>query len=131
MIGLDTNVLVRYLAQDDPRQSAQAMRLIESCSTLRPGFIGMVALVEMVWVLESCYDADHATIADTLDRLLRTRTLVLENAAAVAAALRLFSAGHKDFADCLIASTAKAASCEQIYSFDQTAIRRAGMVPLP
>lgn len=131
MIGLDTNVLVRYLAQDDARQSAQATQLIESLSPQRPGFIGMVELVELVWVLESCYDTSHAEIASTLGNLLRTRALVLENAEAVNAALHLFAAGHRDFADCLITCAAKTAGCEHVYNFDKTAIRKAGMSALP
>ncbi|MDO5103376.1 MAG: type II toxin-antitoxin system VapC family toxin [Lautropia sp.] len=131
MIGLDTNVLVRYLAQDDEVQSAQATRLIESLSVQRPGFISQVSLVELVWVLESCYDTAHAVIAETLDRVLRTRVLLVENPETVVAALRLFSAGHQDFADCLISCTAKKAGCQQVYSFDKKAIRRAGMVAVP
>lgn len=131
MIGLDTNVLVRYLAQDDARQSAQATRLIESLTPQNPGFVGMVTLVELVWVLESCYDAGHATVVNTLDRLLRTRALVLENAETVAAALRLFAAGHKDFADCMVVCSARTVGCEQVYSFDKAAIRKAGMAALP
>lgn len=131
MIGLDTNVLVRYLAQDDARQSAQATRLMESLTPQRLGFISTVSLVELVWVLESCYDADHATLTATLDRLLRTRSLALENPQAVASALRLYAAGHQDFADCLISCVAKAAGCDQVYSFDKLAIRRAGMSGLP
>lgn len=131
MIGLDTNVLVRYLAQDDDVQSAQATRLVESLSVKQPGFISQVSLVELVWVLESCYDAGHAEIAETLDGLLRTRVLVVENPETVAAALRLFSAGHRDFADCLISCTARKAGCQQVYSFDKKAIQRAGMVAVP
>lgn len=131
MIGLDTNVLMRYLAQDDARQSAQATRLIESLSPQQPGFVGMVSLVELAWVLESCYEASHATITATLDRLLRTKSLVLENPETVARALRLFGAGHKDFADCLIACSATAAGCGLVYSFDKAAIRQAGMAALP
>ena len=131
MIGLDTNVLMRYLAQDDARQSAQATRLIESLSLQQPGFVGMVILVELAWVLESCYEASHATITATLDRLLRTKSLALENPETVARALRLFGAGHKDFADCLIACSATAAGCGLVYSFDKTAIRQAGMAALP
>ena len=131
MIGLDTKVLMRYLAQDDARQSAQATRLIESLSPQQPGFVGMVILVELAWVLESCYEASHATITATLDRLLRTKSLVLENPETVARALRLFGAGHKDFADCLIACSATAAGCSLIYSFDKAAIKQADMTALP
>lgn len=131
MIGLDTNVLMRYLAQDDAKQSAQATRLIESLSPQHPGFVGMVNLVELVWVLESCYAAAHTTIAATLERLLRTKSLVLESPEIVARALRLFAAGHKDFADCLIACSATAAGCGVVYSFDKAAIRQAGMTAAP
>lgn len=91
----------------------------------------MVNLVELVWVLGSCYDASHATITATLDGLLRTRSLVLESSETVARALRLFGAGHKDFADCLIACSATAAGCSLVFSFDKAAIRQAGMAALP
>ena len=56
MIGLDTNVLVRYIMQDEPGQSAKATRLIESLEVDRPGFISLVSIVELYWVLTSCYD---------------------------------------------------------------------------
>ena len=78
------NVLVRYLAQDDRRQSAAATRLIEALTVEDPGFIAHATLVELAWVLESCYDATRATGRDTLRDLLRTRTLRLQDAEAVA-----------------------------------------------
>lgn len=131
MVGLDTNVLVRYLAQDDPKQSPQASRLIESLTPQAPGYVTMVALVELVWVLESCYDTPHGTIALTIERLLRTKSLVLEQAETVWQALRVFIAGHKDFADCLIARTAHAAGCAKVYTFDRAAIQKSGMHPVP
>ena len=52
MIGLDTNVLVRYIAQDDPKQSPKATRLIESFTVDAPGYVSVVAVVELVWVFE-------------------------------------------------------------------------------
>ena len=65
VIGLDTNVLVRYLVQDDPSQSARAMHLIEKRLTQsNPGFISIVAMVETVWVLERAYDFSRQQIAD-------------------------------------------------------------------
>lgn len=55
MIGLDTNVLVRYIMQDDTKQSAKATQLIESLTSDEPGFIAMVSVVELYWVLTSSY----------------------------------------------------------------------------
>src|SRR5690348_17516308 len=62
MIGLDTNVLVRCVMQDDPRQSQKASRLIESLTSEAPGFVPLVALIELVWVLTSCYDLTREQI---------------------------------------------------------------------
>ena len=103
MIGLDTNVLVRYIAQDDPKQTAMAVQLIENeCSEARPGFVTAVALAELVWVLEECYRSAKAEIIAVLQRILRTRQLVVEEAEIVWKAMRLFEASRSDFADCLI-----------------------------
>ena len=72
MIGLDTNVLVRYLTQDDKAQAAAATRFIEKTLTPEtPGFISLVALVEVVWVLETCYHCTRQDIAAIIERLLR------------------------------------------------------------
>ena len=74
MIALDTNVLVRYLAQDDARQSAAASRLIEqTLNAANRGFISLVALLETVWVMESRYDADPSNVAAILADLLDAR----------------------------------------------------------
>ena len=71
MIGLDTNVLVRYLAQDDPEQSARATALIEQGLTVaEPGCIGIIAMVETVWVLDRAYRMGEAEIAAVVERLL-------------------------------------------------------------
>ena len=127
MIGLDTNVLVRYIMQDDPRQSAKATRLIESLEADRPGFIGMVSIVELYWVLTSCYDLTNDQVRQALDLLLRTRQIVVDRADQVLRALKLFEAGKADFADCLIERAAAAAGCEKTMTFDVSAARHAGM----
>ena len=72
MIALDTNVLVRYMMQDDPKQSPRATRLIEALSGEEPGFVPLVALVELVWVLSGSYGLDRAQVSDALDGLLRS-----------------------------------------------------------
>jgi predicted nucleic-acid-binding protein len=127
MIGLDTNVLVRYLAQDDARQSPKATRLIESLSPEKPGFLSVVTLVELGWVLEACYDSGRDTIASTLEQLLQTRELVVERAETVWQAVRLFRSTRADFADCMIERTCAEAGCDATVTFDRAAARACGM----
>ena len=127
MIGLDTNVLVRYVMQDDPKQAEKASRLIESLPPESPGFVPVVALVEWVCVLSCCYDLTRKQIAQALEALLRTKEIVLDRAEQVARAGRTFHAGTADFADCLIERTAAAAGCEKTMTFDTGAAKRAGM----
>ena len=131
MIGIDTNVLVRYIAQDDAAQSAQATQLIEqACSAQAPGFIGVVVLVELVWVSESCYGATRAEVVEILRRILSIRQLVVQEAELVWKALRLFESGKADFSDCVIERTANATGCTKTMTFDQKAAATGGMTLL-
>ncbi|WDU60705.1 type II toxin-antitoxin system VapC family toxin [Pseudomonas poae] len=127
MIGLDTNVLVRYVTQDDPVQSPKANELIESLSTFSPGFVSLVSVVELVWVLQSCYQSAKSEVVTVLETLLRTRELTIEHAEVIWQALRRFSANKADFADCLIERCAHAAGCEYTATFDLNAVKSAGM----
>jgi predicted nucleic-acid-binding protein len=127
MIGLDTNVLVRYVMQDDPKQSQKASRLIESLTPEAPGFVPLVSLVELVWVLTSCYDLTRDQVGQALEGLLRAKEIVLDRAEQVSQALRTFGASSADFADCLIERTAAAAGCEKTMTFDAGAAKAAGM----
>ena len=130
MIGLDTNVLVRYIMQDEPAQSAKATALIESLDAAAPGFIPLVCVVELYWVLTSCYDLSDAQVASALDVLVRTRQFVVEGVDVVVRALRVFQAGKADWPDCLIERSAAHAGCSQTVTFDKGAARHAGMVLL-
>jgi len=122
VIGIDTNVLARYIAQDDPLQSPLATKLIEEvCNSVTPGYIGLVVLVELVWVCESCYGATRAELADITRRLLSSRQLLVQEAETVWKALRLFEAGKADFSDCLIERTGNAAGCSTMMTFDRAA----------
>jgi predicted nucleic-acid-binding protein len=124
MIGVDTNVLVRYIAQDDAAQSARASKFIErECSAARPGFIGLITLVELVWVSESCYGAGKAQVIELLRRLLGTKQLVIEDAETVWKALRLFELGSADFSDYLVERIAHAQGCTATVTFDKTAAK--------
>ena len=127
MIGLDTNILVRYIAQDDAIQTPKATALIEGLSDTEPGFISLVAIVELVWVMQGCYAATKAETVAVLDRLLRVRTLCVENADVVMNALRGYSQSNADFADCLIERSAHRANCARTMTFDGKAAKTAGM----
>ena len=127
MIGLDTNVLVRYVAQDDKRQSPKASRLIESLTADSPGYVSLVSVVELVWVLSGCYALSKDEICEVLETLLRTKEILVQNAAIVWKAVRLFKAGKADFADCLIELSAQAAGCGYTATFDCDAAKHCGM----
>ena len=127
MIGLDTNVLVRYIAQDDIAQARQATALIESLTDEAPGFVSMVAVVELVWVIQGCYDAGKDETVAILDTLLRLRTLRLENTEVVARAVRSYAASKADFADALIECSGRHAQCSHTATFDGKAAGTAGM----
>lgn len=127
MIGIDSNVLVRYLAQDDPRQSARATRLLEHELTERePGYLSLVVLVETCWVLRRLYAASpdeiRATVRDP-------RQLTVENRNVVARALARLDATACDIADALIVELSIAADCRRVVSFDRDATKL-GMVLL-
>lgn len=127
MVGLDTNVLVRYIMQDDPKQAAKATKLIEGLTVQSPGFVSLVSVVELVWVLTSAYGLERSQIVQTLDVILRSKQLIVGQAEHVVRALRAYGLGKADFADCLIERTAAAAGCAQTMTFDVAASKTAGM----
>jgi len=127
MIGLDTNVLVRYLAQDDPAQSRKATRLIESLTVDAPGYVSVVSVVELVWVLTGCYASTKDELCGVLETLLRSKGIVVAHTDTVWKALRLFKEGKADFADCLIERSASEAGCSHTATFDRDAANYCGM----
>ena len=127
MTGLDTNVLVRYLAQDDARQSATAGRLMESFSAQAPGFVSLVTLTETVWVLEDVYGRTRADVATVIEALLESEGLVIQMATLVWQVLRQVASSRADFADHLIETLGSAAGCTSTVTFDKIAGRDAGM----
>jgi predicted nucleic-acid-binding protein len=131
VIGLDTNVLVRYVMQDDARQAARATRLVESLSPEEPGFVPAVALVELVWVLAGSYGLARAQVATVLEMLLRSKELVLDRADLVSQALARYAAGSADFADALIERIATQAGCTATMTFDSAAAKTAAMTLVP
>jgi predicted nucleic-acid-binding protein len=125
--GLDTNVLVRYIVQDDAPQSAQATELVEALTAENPGFVSVVALIELVWVLERCYAASKEEISSIIHTLLRTKELVLENASLIQQALGVFSKTNVEFSDCLIQQSGQHAGCVHTATFDYKASKIHGM----
>lgn len=127
MIGLDTNVLVRYIMQDDAEQSPQAAALVESLTVEAPGFVTLVAVIELTWVLTSCYGLDRSQVASALEGLIRSKEIVVERADIVWQAVRIFRDSTADFADCLIERAAVAAGCKHTMTFDRGAAKSCGM----
>ena len=134
MIGLDTNVLARYLAQDDARQSAAATRLIEKeLSIASPGFVSLVVIAELCWVLHRLYSATMDELVTMLEDLLHTPQFQIERREVVQAAIPRFrESSSRKFGvmDALIAQIAASAGCTHTMSFDKAAVRSAGMTLL-
>jgi predicted nucleic-acid-binding protein len=123
MIGLDTNVVIRYLAQDDARQAAAATHLIEELTPDSPRFLASVVLAEIVWVMEELYGSSREQVSAIVERLLQTRSLVVQDAEVAWRALSRYRKASADFADYLIERTGVAFGCEAIYTFDKKAAR--------
>src|SRR5438105_1172407 len=103
MIGLDTNVLVRYLTLDDPVQAAPATAMIEHrLSEDEPGFISVAAMAETVWVLERFYRFSNMRIVAAIERVLGAETLVVEDEREVFTAMTVLKEGRGSFGDALI-----------------------------
>ncbi|MCD9122919.1 type II toxin-antitoxin system VapC family toxin [Cupriavidus sp. UGS-1] len=126
MIGIDTNVLVRYFAQDDPLQSPVASALLEGLSPERRGYVPIVALVELVWVMTRRFEVKRNGIAAIVQGILESRELVVESPETVRKALQSYATSTADFADCLIERTCHAAACEWVATFDAAAARTPG-----
>jgi predicted nucleic-acid-binding protein len=123
VIGVDTNVLVRYVVQDDPRQAATASHFIEATlSEDEPGWIASIVLCEFVWVLEAAYGYARNAIAATLERLFEVDRFRVEEPSLAWRALDAYRSGA-DFADALIALGNEHAGCDYTATFDRGAGR--------
>ena len=127
MIGLDTNILVRYLTQDDPVQSAKATEILERRLTEKnPGFVSVVAMVETVWVLDRAYFLTAGEIAIAIERLLQVDVLAIENEQEVFTAMVVLKEGRGSFADALIAELGARVGCATTLTFDRKATHLPG-----
>ena len=131
MIGLDTNVIIRYLTQDDPVQSAAATDLVEKgLSKENPGFLNQIVLCETVWVLEDCYGQGRLQVLSVLEQLLRIVELRIEEVEIVRLAVADYREGKADFSDNLIARRNQACGARVTYTFDKKASKEPGFAKL-
>jgi len=127
MIGLDTNILIRYLTQDDPIQSRKAAEILERRLTdENPGFISVVVMAEIVWVLDRAYGLADSEIVAAIERMLQIDVLLVENEQEVFTAMIMLKEGRGSFADALIAELGSRAGCLHTLTFDEKALRLSG-----
>jgi predicted nucleic-acid-binding protein len=127
MIGLDTNILVRYLTQDDAIQSAKAREIVERRLTEeKPGFVSIVVMIEIVWVLERAYGLTPHEIVGAVERILQTDVLVVDNEQEVFTAMIALKDGRGSFADAVIAALGARIGCSCTLTFDRKALRLPG-----
>jgi predicted nucleic-acid-binding protein len=124
--GLDTNVLARYLTEDDPVQSRRAADLIRTV-TIRGGrcYISAIVLCELAWVLRRAYRVSQRDLVETLDRILATTQFVIGDKDLVRQGLDAYRAGRADFADYVIGAVHADAGCAKTATFDRR-LRGAG-----
>jgi predicted nucleic-acid-binding protein len=122
VIGLDTNVLVRYTVQDDAGQSAAATSIVESLSEESPGFVSVVVIVELTWVLRRAYRSPDSVIAAVVRTLLDATEIVVQDSDAVRRALDR-TAGGQEFPVALIAELGFLAGCFHTVTFDRAAAK--------
>ncbi len=119
MIALDTNVIVRMLVQDDPKQSKAVQSLIEALTEDEPGYICREVVVEIVWVLERAYGLSRAEIVPAIEGLLSSHELIVEEADRVGTALGRYAEGGAGFSDQMILAAARAAQCNVLATLDK------------
>ena len=125
MLGIDTNILVRFIVGDDPRQLALAADILEKrCTAEAPGFITVIVMVELFWTMRLTYGYGRRDIARTIYGLLRAKELTFEHPDAVRSAYQAFAAdNNSDFADALLGAVAQAGGCSTTLTFDKAAAR--------
>lgn len=129
MLGIDTNVLVRYLVKDDEAQFEKAQKLIKrEVAAGRRVFIGQLVLLETEWVLRSRYGLSKNQLVETISSLLDTADIQFEDEPAIEEALFTWKDAAADFADCLIGAKNRRLGCRATATFDAKAARLPGFV---
>lgn len=120
MKALDTNILARYLRDDDPVQSRRAVHFIQQAIRQgEPLYLNHVVLCELTWILVSVYEHGRDEITRTIEAILLTGQFHLEDKSLVEHALEDYKNTKADFADCLIGRRNAAAGAEATLTFDR------------
>jgi predicted nucleic-acid-binding protein len=120
MKALDTNILARYLRDDDPAQSRRAAQFVQAAvRSGEPLYVNHVVLCELTWILTAVYKHPKEAVAKLLDIILLTGQFRLEDKSSIEAALEDYRNSKADFADCLIGRRNRAMGCETTLSFDR------------
>jgi predicted nucleic-acid-binding protein len=125
--GIDTNILVRFFAKDDPSQASRAREFLQTLTPASPACVSLMCVIELIWVLRSQYHFDKSQHIRRLEQLLDSADLVLENQSAVEQAVRRFAAAKVDFADYLIERSGHIPRCHETVTFDAGAAKSVGM----
>jgi predicted nucleic-acid-binding protein len=129
MLGVDTNVLIRYLIRDDQPQYEKARRLIDrEVAKGEPVLVSLLVLLEAEWVLRSRYELAKADIVTAFSALLDTADLVFEDEPSVENAVYSWKDSAADFADCLIEARNRRLGCRATATFDGRALKLAGFI---
>jgi predicted nucleic-acid-binding protein len=129
MLGIDTNVLVRYLVRDDQSQFERARRLIHrEVNTGEPVLVSLLVLLELEWVLRSRYELAKPDIVAVLSSLLQTVELAFEDEPSVEHAIYSWKNSLAEFADCLIDARNRRLCCRATATFDRKALKLAGFI---
>ena len=124
MIGLDTNILIRYIVQDDPKQAKRATELIESvCTADEPGFINLIVICEICWVLSNGYKYDKETVSAVVRNILTSAELAIEESETVWKALSAYEKGNAGLADYIIGIHNQTKHASTTYTFDRKAAK--------
>jgi predicted nucleic-acid-binding protein len=127
MPALDTNVLVRYVVQDDSGQLAAARRLIDRCVAEGQSlFVPVTVTLELEWVLRTSFGCVKADVLQVLSNLFSAAELTFEAERALEVALQLYRDGSADLADCLHIALATEAGEQPLWTFDKGAAKVAG-----
>lgn len=130
MIAVDTNVLLRYVLQDDPRQSALASAFMRQRAPEDPAFISTAVVLEFIWTLRRRYGFAQTDVSPVVASLARSKDIVLQDVVAVRRALWDAEDEQADLADAIIAHIAIDSGCDGVVTFDRRAQRLPGMLAL-
>ena len=129
MLGIDTNVLVRFLVRDDEAQFEKARRLIRrEVAAGRRVFVSQLVLLETEWVLRSRYGLPKSGIIAAISGLLDATDVQFEDESAIEEALFVWKDNAADFADCLIGAQNRRLGCRVTVTFDAKASKLPGFI---